>query len=551
MAQINPTMGDIDGNTKLILEYCKRAQIAEADLVVFPEMAVTGYPPNDLLPPREVRPPAGDRRPSQEAFVRDNKQSLMELADRVNGITVVVGFVDYDETHLYNSAAVINNGKLIAVRHKTLLPTYDVFDELRYFTPAQTNLPISMKVRGQQIKLGTSICEDIWDEEIGYGVKVVDKLCNHGAEVIVNLNASPFHDKIREVRLRILRNKSTRLKVPIFYVNMVGGQDELVFDGDSLALDAGRVVGIGKQFEEDLVFTDITLPESSNQPKEKPLPSYHREKEMFNAIVLGVRDYFRKTGFKHAFLGLSGGIDSSLVAAIASTALGKENVTGVSMPSRYSTEHSKADAKTLATNLGIKFISIPIEPVFVAFETQLRPHFAGYAFDVAEENLQSRIRGSILMALSNKFGGLVLATGNKTELALGYATLYGDMSGGLEVIGDVSKTEVYSLARYFNESTSLIPENCFNKIPSAELRPAQFDPFDYSLVSPLVDEVIENRLSRSELIRLGYNEALVDNTLTRIKNAEYKRRQAPPTIKITKKAFGLGWKMPIVNRFTA
>ena len=250
-------------------------------------------------------------------------------------------------------------------------------------------------------------------------------------------------------------------------------------------------------------------------------------------------------------IGLSGGIDSSLVAVIASTALGKDNVTGVSMPSRYSSEHSKADAKTLAANLGIKFTSISIEPVFLAFETQLGPHFRGYASDVAEENLQSRIRGSILMALSNKFGGLVLATGNKTELALGYATLYGDMSGGLEVIGDVSKTEVYSLSRYFNESVrkSLIPENCFNKIPSAELRPNQFDPFDYSLVSPLVDEVIENRLSRSELIRLGYDEALVDNTLTRIKNAEYKRRQAPPTIKITKKAFGLGWKMPIVNQF--
>jgi len=552
MAQINPTMGDIVGNTKLILEYSKKAQDAKADLVVFPEMAVTGYPPNDLLPPREVRPPAGTRKPSQEAFVRDNKQSIADLAHQLTGITLVVGFVDYDETHLYNSAAVVDRGKVIAITRKTLLPTYDVFDELRYFAPAQTNLPISIEVRGQQVRLGISICEDIWDEEIGYGVKVVDELCSRGADMILNLNASPFHDKIRDVRLRILRNKSSRLQVPIFYVNMVGGQDELVFDGESLALDAaGRIIGIGKQFEEDLILTDISLHGSAEPSKEIAFPPYLREKEMFNALVLGVRDYFRKTGFKHSFLGLSGGIDSSLVAVIACTALGKENVTGVSMPSRYSSEHSKADAQTLATNLGIKFISIPIEPVFAAFEAQLEPHFRGHAFDVAEENLQSRIRGNTLMALSNKLGGLVLATGNKTELALGYSTLYGDMSGGLEVIGDVSKTEVYALARYFNENIGdpAIPESCFKKIPSAELRPNQVDPFYYSVVSPLVDEVIENRLSRNELIQRGYDKVLVENTLARIKNAEYKRRQAPPTIKITKKAFGLGWKMPIVNQF--
>jgi NAD+ synthase (glutamine-hydrolysing) len=552
MAQINPTMGDIEGNTELILDYCRKAQDAKVDLVVFPEMAVTGYPPNDLLPPREVRTPAGTRKPGQEAFVRDNKKSIADLARHVMGITIVVGFVDYDDAHLYNSAAIIHKRRVTKVIHKTLLPTYDVFDELRYFTPAQTNLPTSIEARHHRIKLGISICEDIWDEEIGYGLKVVDNLCARGAEMIVNLNASPFHDKIRNVRLRILRKKASRLHVPIFYANMVGGQDELVFDGESIALGAtGRIIGIGKQFEEDLVITDITLHVSARPPKEKAFPPYHREKEMFNALVLGVRDYFRKTGFEHAFLGLSGGIDSSLVAAIASTALGKENVTGVSMPSRYSSEHSKTDAQTLATNLGIKFVSIPIEPVFAAFEAQLEPSFRGRPFDVADENLQSRIRGNILMALSNKLGGLVLATGNKTELALGYSTLYGDMSGGLEVIGDVSKTEVYSLARHFNKSvgSSVIPENCFNKIPSAELRPDQFDPFDYSIVSPLVDDVIENRLSRNELTKRGYDKALVDNTLIRIKNAEYKRRQAPPTIKITKKAFGLGWKMPIVNQF--
>jgi NAD+ synthase (glutamine-hydrolysing) len=280
-------------------------------------------------------------------------------------------------------------------------------------------------------------------------------------------------------------------------------------------------------------------------------PPYNRDEEMFNAIVLGVRDYFRKTGFKRAFIGLSGGIDSSLVAAIAATALGKENVTGVSMPSRFSSDHSKSDAKQLADNLGIEYLAIHIERVFETFEDELTPFFKGKPRDVAEENLQARIRGNILMTLSNKFGDLVLATGNKTELALGYATLYGDMSGGLEVIGDVSKTEVYSLARYYNNRVGgeVIPENCFNKIPSAELRPDQFDPFDYSVVSPLVDDAIENRLSKEELIRKGYPKEVVEDSIRRIRGAEYKRRQAAPVIKITKKAFGLGWKMPLVNQF--
>ncbi|MGD0177125.1 MAG: NAD+ synthase [Candidatus Bathyarchaeia archaeon] len=551
MAQINSTVGDLAGNAKLILEYARKAAEAKADIVAFPEMAITGYPPLDLLPPREVRPPAGNRRPDQEAFVRLNKQHLLELAKQLPPITAFVGFVDYDETHLYNAAAIIQPPSVVGVFHKTLLPTYDVFDELRYFTPAKANLPHTIKIRGENVVVGTSICEDIWDEEIGYGLRVVEALCEGGAEMIVNLNASPFHDKIRDIRLRILRRKAERFRKPIFYVNMVGGQDELVFDGQSLAIDSkGRLVAIGKQFEEDLVITELNLSNGEAPGNEINEPEYNREEEMFNALVLGVKDYFRKTGFKRAFVGMSGGIDSSLVAAIAVLALGKENVTGVSMPSRYSSEHSKEDAKALAKNLGISFLTIPIEPVVSAYEKQLQPSFQNRPADVAEENVQSRIRGNILMALSNKFGELVLATGNKTELALGYATLYGDMSGGLEVIGDVSKTEVYALSRYYNKmSGAAIPENCFNKVPSAELRPDQFDPFDYSVVSPLVDEVIENRLSQKELMEKGYEKGLVDDVLKRIRNAEYKRRQAPPTIKITKKAFGLGWKMPIVNKF--
>jgi NAD+ synthase (glutamine-hydrolysing) len=552
MAQINPTVGDLEGNARLILEYVHKAEQAKADLVAFPEMAITGYPPLDLLPPRETRPPAGDRKPEQEEFVRLNKQHVLDLAKNIGQITAVVGFVDYDEVNLFNAAAIIDHRRLAGIVHKTLLPTYDVFDELRYFTPAQANNPITATIQGKEIKLGISICEDIWDEKIGYGTDVVGGLCERGAQIIVNLNASPFHDRIREVRLEILKRKVKRLSVPIFYVNMVGGQDELVFDGESLAMDArGHLIAVGKQFEDDLMVADINLSSGTGFGNEVLPPAYNREGEMLNALVLGVRDYFRKTGFRSAVVGLSGGIDSSLVAAIAAEALGKQNVTGVSMPSRYSSEHSKSDAGLLARSLGIEFLSIPIEPISVVYEKQLTPEFKGRPADVTEENVQSRIRGNILMALSNKFGHLVLATGNKTELALGYATLYGDMSGGLEVIGDVSKMEVYALARYYNRraGSAVIPENCFTKTPSAELRPGQVDPFDYSIVSPLVDEMIENRLSKAELIRKGFPEQVVDDTFIRVRKAEYKRRQAPPTIKITKKAFGLGWKMPIVNKF--
>jgi NAD+ synthase (glutamine-hydrolysing) len=385
---------------------------------------------------------------------------------------------------------------------------------------------------------------------VGYSVKVVDSLSLLGAKVIINLNASPFHDRIRDVRLKILKRKATRFGVAIFYVNLVGGQDELVFDGQSLAVDKnGRLIGLGRQFEEDLVVVNVGA-DGTGRSEIVP-PTYNREEEMFNAIVLGLRDYFRKTGFKRALIGLSGGIDSSLVAVIAAAALGNENVTGISMPSRYSSDHSKSDAKQLADNLGVEYLTIPIERIFQTFEAEIKPFFKGKPRDVAEENLQARLRGNILMTLSNKFGDLVLSTGNKTELALGYATLYGDMSGGLEVIGDVSKMEVYALARYYNRKAGrdVIPENCFKKIPSAELRPDQFDPFDYSVVSPLVDEIIENRLSKLELIGKGYPQQVVEDTIRRIRGAEYKRRQAAPVIKITKKAFGLGWKMPIVNRF--
>jgi len=548
MAQINPTVGDLDGNARLIRNYLRIAQEAKVDLVAFPEMAMTGYPPLDLLPPREIRPPAGNRKPAQEDFVRLNKQYVAEIAKEIENMTAVIGFVDYDDVNIFNSAAIINNGEVRSVVHKTLLPTYDVFDEQRYFTPALVNTPVTVRIQEQDVMLGASVCEDIWDEDVGYGVKVVDALAERGANVIININASPFHRGMLETRLRILKRKAARLRVSIFYVNQVGGQDELVFDGESLAIDAkGRLIGVGKQFQEDLVIVDL---DPTHENKEISVPTHTPEQEMFDALVLGVRDYFRKTGFVHAYIGLSGGIDSSLVAVIAAEALGKANVTGVSMPSRYSSDHSKSDAQVLAQNLGIEYLTIPIEPIFQAYLHQLAAPFKGRPPDVAEENLQSRIRGTLLMAMSNKFGGLVLATGNKSELALGYATLYGDMSGGLEVIGDVSKTEVYALSRYYNQRIGheVIPEGSLTKIPSAELKPDQFDPFDYGVVSPLADEIIENRLSRTELLAKGYDPSVVDDCLRRVRLAEYKRRQAAPVIKITKKAFGLGWKMPIVNR---
>ena len=550
MAQINATVGDLTGNVQRIIDFGQKAISAGAEIVAFPEMAITGYPPLDLLPPREMRPPSGSRLPRQEKFVRLNKDALLDVAAQLSAITSIVGFVDYDDCNLYNAAAILRGGLVEHVVHKSLLPTYDVFDEHRYFTPAITNNPVPVQLNGKPLTVGASICEDIWDEEVGYSVRVVDDLSEQGAKIIVNLNASPFHDNIRDVRLRIIKRKATRLGVAIFYVNLVGGQDELVFDGQSVAVDRnGQLIGIGKQFEEDLVIVDVDVNGSGMSTVSEPI--YNRDEEMFNAIVLGVRDYFRKTGFKRAFIGLSGGIDSSLVAVIAATALGKENVTGVSMPSRFSSDHSKSDAKQLAENLGIEYVTIPIERVFETFESELKPFFKGKPRDVAEENLQARIRGNILMTLSNKFNDLVLSTGNKTELALGYATLYGDMSGGLEVIGDVSKTEVYSLARYYNKRTAkeVIPENCFIKVPSAELRPEQFDPFDCSIVSPLVDDAIENRLTSEELVQKGYPKEVVEDSIKRIRMAEYKRRQAAPVIKITKKAFGLGWKMPLVNRF--
>jgi NAD+ synthase (glutamine-hydrolysing) len=549
MAQVNPTVGDLDGNAELVESFMKKAHDLNVDMLAFPEMVITGYPPLDLLPPKEVRTQNGNLPIGPLKFISKNKALTQRLAEQAPELISILGFVDHDQSDIYNSAAVCQSGKIVQVVHKTLLPTYDVFDELRYFKPATRNDPATVFVAGRQIRLGVSICEDLWDEELRYERHVTGDLVQRGADVIVNINASPFYVGKRLVREKLLKSKATALKRPFFYVNMIGGQDELVFDGESLAVDSqGELVGVGKAFEEDLVVVDLEL-RLGTAPAVKS-PPHDREESVFTALVLGVRDYLRKTGFKKGVIGLSGGIDSALTAAIAVEALGRENVVGVSMPSRYSSDHSRRDAESLSKNLGITHLTIPIDEILKAYESTLGQTFEKRPADVTEENVQARIRGNILMALSNKFGYLVLNTGNKTELALGYCTLYGDMSGGIAVIGDVSKSEVYALAEYYNQRRGFeaIPKTSITKIPSAELKPDQYDPFDYPVVSPMVDEIIENRRSITELISLGYSPKLAEEILSRIRSAEYKRRQAAPSIKITRKAFGIGWRMPIVNR---
>ncbi len=548
LAQINSIVGDIQGNLSKVIAEIRNARGKGASIVAFPEMAITGYPPHDLL--------------YETAFLYSNKRAALGVADETNGLVVILGFVDFDEEmNLYNAAAVFEDGKLIRIIHKTLLPTYDVFDEERYFEPGEIGdiHPTPITVENDSYLLGIEICEDLWDTE--YETKVTDLLCSNGAQLIVNISASPFRvgKKFERYDLAIERAKNN--EVPIFMVNLVGGQDELVFDGQSFAVDAeGRMIASGAAFEEELLIIEFNAKYGLGTPIQEAF--YDEEEEMYNALALGIRDYFRKTGFKKAVLGLSGGIDSSLTACIAVDALGPENVIGVSMPSKFSSAHSKSDAEALAANLGIKYVQVAIQDVVDVFHkstekslVDLRKHFEvdiSQDDSVADENIQPRVRGNILMDYSNRLKDLrilVLNTGNKTELALGYCTLYGDMTGGVGVIGDVSKIEVYHLSEYVNrrEGREIIPQGSITKKPSAELKDDQFDPFDFDIVSPMVDEIVENRRGKQELIDMGYPEDIVTDVYNRVRRAEYKRWQAPPCIRITKKSFGIGWKMPIVN----
>ncbi|MEM4734799.1 MAG: NAD+ synthase [Candidatus Thorarchaeota archaeon] len=550
MAQINPTVGDLKGNSVLISETIRLAKQSGACLVMFPELSVTGYPPQDLL--------------YQHDFVNMNIDYVRRICAVEPDMTVVVGFVDRDhQWNLYNAAAIISHGQIVDIVRKTLLPTYDVFDEARYFAPQRPDQirPVNVTLEGRTVMLGVEICEDLWDTS--YDTKVTDILSRRGAQLVLNISASPFHVGKGRERLDLLASKARSNGVPMLLVNMVGGQDELVFDGQSIAVDAsGECIAYGKAFEEEIVYVDID-PLTMTAAKVIP-PSPAAVVEVYHALVLGVRDYFRKTGFKRAVLGLSGGIDSSVSVCIAADALGPENVIGVSMPSRFSSEHSKRDAAAIAENLGICYLTQPIQGIVESYHrelettlTEIRTVFKVDAREedpVADENIQPRVRGNCLMDISNRFKSLrimVLNTGNKTELALGFCTLYGDLTGGLGVLGDVSKLMVYELGRYINTRAGreIIPQSVFEKRPSPELKENQFDPFDFDIVSPLVDEIVENRRGRAELIAMGYPPDVVDDTLTRIRRAEYKRWQAPPCIKITRRAFGTGWKMPIVNHY--
>lgn len=535
MAQINPTLGDLDGNSELILNYIRKAFKESVDLLIFPELALSGYSPRDLL--------------FDANFISENVRYLDEIAQQVPAdLTVVLGFPDRQGGGLYNAAAVIRGGKIVARRYKTLLPNYDVFDEQRYFRSATDNVPVALAFGDREVRVGIEICEDLWDRDSA--IKVTERLAALGADLIVNISASPFEHNKRDIRKQLIRRKVSALKIPFVLVNLVGGQDEFVFDGNSIAFDAAlNPIAWGGEFKESL--TTFELDSVSGMANSIKLPQIEKNVSIFSALVLGVRDYFRKTGGTQAILGLSGGVDSALVACIAAEALSPEKVICISMPGPYTAEMSVEDAGRLAQNLGTRFEIIRIDDIAQGYYKCLKPLFKNTNPDVTEENIQSRIRGNILMAIANKFGGYVLNTGNKTELALGYCTMYGDMAGALAVISDLSKAQVYALCDWLNryKKQKIIPARIIGRTPSAELAPGQVDPFDYTIVSPLVDYIINDRKTRAELIALGFDTALVDDILNRIRLMEFKRRQAPPGLKITSKAFGIGRRFPIINHF--
>ena len=552
LAQINTTVGDFRGNCGKILDAYQRAVGAGATLVVTPEMAVTGYPPRDLLAKRR--------------FVEDNLRALNELAAPIGPTPLVVGYVEINPHRpgkdYFNAAALVRGGKIVERRFKTLLPTYDVFDEDRYFQPAESNRPVA--IDGQNF--GLTICEDIWTQDYLpahlYERSPIEELMRGTApaSVLLNISASPYNLGKENVRAEMLGRIARERRTPVAYCNLVGGNDELIFDGNSMVFDAtGQLIARGAAFCEDLVVVDlgspVLHPPSSILHGEAPIAFLH------DALVLGLRDYTQKCGFKSAVLGLSGGVDSAVSACLAVAALGRENVMSVSLPSQFSSKGSIEDARALAKNLGIRWEIIPIQDVFEQFKATLKPLFKGLAEDTTEENIQARIRGTTLMALSNKFGHMLLTTGNKSELAVGYCTLYGDMNGGLGIIADVPKTTVYELARFINESGKQemgrkgfpIPEASLTKPPSAELRPNQTDQDTlppYDVLDAILKRYIEESKSAAEIIKdTGYDENLVRDVVRKIDLNEYKRKQAPPCLRVTSKAFGIGRRVPIAQRY--
>jgi len=578
LAQINPTVGDLDGNAALMLEYVERARAADADLVAFPELAVTGYPPEDLL----LKP----------QFLDETRRAVERVSRASDGIAIIAGFVESAASKVYNAAAIAWGGEIVGTYRKRYLPNYGVFDEDRYFDQGE-DCPVYL-IGGAPV--GVNICEDIWYPA---GPAAVQRAA--GAEIIVNINGSPFSVGKRRFREKMLATRAADNGVFLAYLNMVGGQDELVFDGASAVFDpAGDVVARAAQFDEELLIADLDVGAARRRRLKEPrarkedradvppasgeslgrgapiVPVSERRgdapprapaarriadhcdgaEEVYRALTLGTRDYVRKCGFSKTLVAISGGIDSALVAAIAADALGRENVVGVAMPSRYSSEGSLTDARLLADNLGVELWTIPIEGVFAAFDDALAPKFAGTEWGVAEENVQSRIRGNMLMALSNKFGWLALTTGNKSEMATGYATIYGDMSGGFAVIKDVPKTMCYDLARRRNAAAGfdLIPAAILDKPPSAELRPDQRDDDSlppYEILDPLLKAYVEDDMGFDEMLAICGDAETVRRTIALVDRSEYKRRQSAPGVKITPRNFGRDRRMPIANRWRA
>ncbi len=540
LAQINTTVGDVDGNVRRAVAAIHEAAARGAETVVLPELTLSGYPPQDLV--------------ERPAFIEANERGLQRLALAAHGIYAVVGHVGRAAAQTGKLAAdcasVVRDGKVLCRRDKSLLPTYDVFDESRVFHPAADNQPAELG----DLSVGVTICEDAWNDRYFWEHRLYDrdpieKLAGAGMDLLVNIAASPFAAGKQQLRRDMLSAAARRHRVPVVYVNLVGGNDQLIFDGRSLVLDPqGRLVAEMAPFREDLLVVDTDRPGSDEPP-----PGLGEVEEVWQALNLGLADYVRKCGFRKAVLGLSGGVDSAVTACIATSALGPQNVTALFMPTTYSSDMSHRDAQAVAANLGIEYHVAPIEELRLAFVRALEPVFRGTEPGVAEENVQARIRGTLIMAYSNKFGHLPLATGNKSELAAGYCTLYGDMVGGLAVIGDVPKAMVYQLARYINRERTVIPQTVLDRPPSAELKPDQTDQDTlppYDLLDGILNLYIEQNKECDEIVAAGYDAEVVRRVLLMVDRAEYKRRQAPITLRVTSKAFGPGRRLPVAQRWT-
>lgn len=539
IAQLNYHIGHFEGNLQKMLDAVEQARQVGADLVLFGELAVCGYPPRDFL--------------EFEDFIVQCEASIASLQAASVGIGIVVGAPSRNPVlagkDLYNSAYFLYEGAILGVQHKTLLPTYDIFDEYRYFEPASRYEVVHFKGK----KMALTICEDIWNvgnENPLYTVCPLDEMMDQQPEVILNLSASPFSYQQAEIRLATVRANVERYQLPLFYANQVGAQTDIVFDGGSLVMSPdGRLFDEMAYFEEQISYYELEEVQKGRSFTSTTPP---KTALIHDALVLGIRDYFAKLGFKKAILGLSGGIDSAVTAALAVRALGADNVRGVLMPSQHSSDHSVQDARQLAQNLGIQYDLVPIEPLYQAFETSLSSLFWAFPANLTEENIQARVRGTLLMAMSNKFGNILLNTSNKSEMAVGYGTLYGDMCGGLAVLGDVYKTEVYELANYLNKDGACIPPNSIEKPPSAELRPGQKDSDSlplYEVLDPLLYQYIECRKGPNELVEMGFESDLVKRVLRMVNINEFKREQAAPVIRVSRKSFGMGRRMPIVGKY--